>query len=560
MRSLNPLETEWIVNLREKFLYREVLLDLFSIIDFDILELKNPIDIPKNKTRVNKDDITIVRSKDSTVPITFPEKEIELLKTQETIITTRVDNAYNKYKHGDIVKTPWNEDYKVIQVKEYTDIKDHPKKSKLTTEEVTLISKYPKYEVLILRKNKYNRTLDKFAVGWYKDTVVGYYEDKLKNSWLVPLQADNNNALINIYDEFELDNSMIENYTDNTKVKTTVGRFMFNMCILVLPFGEKIKFINKTTNGNVESEVSELYLDGKIDLTKYGPDEITPHDKFMNNYFFLPSISDVIITVFTEHALKTSKEAIRVRDELMTKYKDQLSDPLIGSMIEDACIAEDKKYMKNDASYGFFGSESKKFNVHRKRQYLIGGIQEPFGKDTPGRDFITSSLCEGWKKEEFAMYANDFRNGAYSRGVETAKGGEASAFLLRIFQNTMITTKDCNTTSTLKYFVTSELAKDLIFRYIVENGKLVQLNNDNISKYIGKEINLRSVQYCQAKPGCCTICTGDLYHRLQTKAFGMIALDVGKTIMMASMKAMHGIKLTTMTIVDLDHFMMDVRT
>ena len=84
--------------------------------------------------------------------ISFPADEIAQLKTQEVIITTRVDKEYHKYLVGSVLQTPWQQLYQVIGSKDISSVKEHPYYSFLTQKQINLLSNYSQIEVLTLRK------------------------------------------------------------------------------------------------------------------------------------------------------------------------------------------------------------------------------------------------------------------------------------------------------------------------------------------------------------------------------------------------------------------------
>ena len=84
--------------------------------------------------------------------IDFPVEEVALLKNKSRIITTRVSKEYNRYHLGDILESPWKELYIVDKLKKISCIKDHPYYQDLTTEQIQLISKYKRIDILTLKK------------------------------------------------------------------------------------------------------------------------------------------------------------------------------------------------------------------------------------------------------------------------------------------------------------------------------------------------------------------------------------------------------------------------
>lgn len=84
--------------------------------------------------------------------INFPLEEVEILKKRSCIITTRVSREYNCYSSGDILQSPWGDLYIVDKVKKINCVKQHPFYNDLTTEQIQLISKYKRIDVLTLKK------------------------------------------------------------------------------------------------------------------------------------------------------------------------------------------------------------------------------------------------------------------------------------------------------------------------------------------------------------------------------------------------------------------------
>jgi hypothetical protein len=87
--------------------------------------------------------------------IAFPAEEIDTLKKQNRIVTTRVSSDYNKFFVDDLVKTPWGDIFRVPKREEISDVKDHPYFNELTEDQKKFLSKYNKIAVLTLMKTLY---------------------------------------------------------------------------------------------------------------------------------------------------------------------------------------------------------------------------------------------------------------------------------------------------------------------------------------------------------------------------------------------------------------------
>lgn len=86
--------------------------------------------------------------------IHFPSEEIKKLQYQNKIITTRVSKEYGRYQVNEIVQTPWLENYTVYSIQKINNVKQHPFYSFLTEQQIQLLSKYKRIEILTLEKIK----------------------------------------------------------------------------------------------------------------------------------------------------------------------------------------------------------------------------------------------------------------------------------------------------------------------------------------------------------------------------------------------------------------------
>ena len=86
--------------------------------------------------------------------ITFPPSEIDTLKKQDTIVTTRVSADFSAFRRHDLVKTPWGAIFEVSQRFVIDDISKHPYYNELTKRQIAYLQKFDKIAVLTLTKVK----------------------------------------------------------------------------------------------------------------------------------------------------------------------------------------------------------------------------------------------------------------------------------------------------------------------------------------------------------------------------------------------------------------------
>ena len=133
----------------------------------------------------------------------------------------------------------------------------------------------------------------------------------------------------------------------------------------------------------------------------------------------------------------------------------------------------------------------------------------------------------------------------------TSESGYLSKKLLAECQTEFLGDRgsDCKTRRGIPMRITTKY----IDRYIMVNGKPLLLTDENIDKYIGKVVELRSPMSCiKTENGeICNICGGEYYYKLQTKAIGLSASRIGNSLTNLNMKKFHD-NVVKFSDVDLD--------
>lgn len=333
-----------------------------------------------------------------------------------------------------------------------------------------------------------------------------------------------------------------------TPIQSTVGRYILNYMLLVDPFQDSLPYIN------------DIFNDSKIesDIVKAAFADLVTTDQintYTNNLYFIGHFTELSVPSMSEKSLSTDPNIKDRRDELLEKHKDELDDPIVLSKIEDELIAMDKAYIEGDSSAGFYMSSGKAFDVCRKRMLVTGGMFGEFG-DSSEYNFVNKSLDEGWEVDDVPVLFNDIRKGSYDRAVSTAKGGEESKFLTRIFQDTKIIEHNCKTTKGLKVYMSSDVIDKYNYRYIITSDGIIALTPDIIQSYLNKVVVVRSPQYCKSIGGLCAICMGQVYEKLDKELLNLEAMGIGSEFLTSSLKSMHGIKSEVVDISELDNFIL----
>jgi len=86
--------------------------------------------------------------------------------------------------------------------------------------------------------------------------------------------------------------------------------------------------------------------------------------------------------------------------------------------------------------------------------------------------------------------------------------------------------------------ITKNTINDYLYRYIMEGNKLILLDDDNIHKYFGVKVKMRTPMGCISKK-LCRVCAGLMYEKLNITNIGLTSARVSSTLVNLSMKKFH---------------------
>lgn len=353
------------------------------------------------------------------------------------------------------------------------------------------------------------------------------------------IESFEDNALFKFSDVFNIKPGDIENYTQPTVMKTSYGRFFLNYVWLVFPFGDKIEYMNKIIKvSEIENIVTEKLLSGEI---KIDPE----YKRYMLALYTYGHFPEICVPTASLKSLTTSPEVKKRRKELIEENKDRLTDPIVAKNINNELIALDKQWLEGDPSKRFYDAKgSSSWNVKRAKMVVnVGGV--PAFTDEVGKiNYIPGALVDGWDKNNFDSIVNEVYKGSYFRGVETQLGGEQTNIILRMFQGSKITDEDCGTKDGLSFYITEQNVSDFYGMYQAVTDKII--SKENKKDFINKKIIIRSPITCKS-PGShfCIKCFGELYRKRDSKSIELDAVYFSSTIMLLSMKNMHGTEIKT---------------
>ena len=171
--------------------------------------------------------------------------------------------------------------------------------------------------------------------------------------------------------------------------------------------------------------------------------------------------------------------------------------------------------------------------------YSDWGYETPWGPERI--EFIKKSFFEGLDKEDLAAAATNVINGQYPKSCGTAISGYKAKQVSSLGQAVILRKdiQDCGTKGYVEIVIPPSMSSKFLYRYIIDGGKLVMLDNNNIGQYVGKKVKLRSIMYCGCDSGVCMACAGRLFEKLQIDAIGLTTSTLTGALLNLKMKAFH---------------------
>ena len=312
---------------------------------------------------------------------------------------------------------------------------------------------------------------------------------------------------------------------------TTGGTFLINLYCLVLPFGDRIAYVNKKMRpSDICVPVASAMATGIISIDEYL--YFTKCVDFLGNFW------GISVPTGSKKTMTVSKGVVDLRDKLLKENSGELDDNVKYTNLENQVVAADKADFVGDVAEDFFMSDKSRA-TNRKKAKIMYGLDDGLGGSKP--TLITRALSEGMRVEDIPAAADTTRAASYSRGFLTAQGGELVNYLYRVFMNTKITVDDCGTKHALPIKVTEANSKRYIDRfYLNAGGKTEIADAMNIKVLVGKTVMIRSPGRCKEKPpNFCGSCTDKFFFKSRETVHIETSLP-GSIIMNDRMKAMHG--------------------
>lgn len=331
---------------------------------------------------------------------------------------------------------------------------------------------------------------------------------------------------------------------NKNKFVTGVGRLVFNKFFfesepeLLLYVGYIDADVTKKLYGKTLNRLGYLMMEDKVSEETYKrfckkSQKMMPYVSVLS-----PNHSDNMLTITKkinkrkEQLLKEHAAELAAKDDNAVKVFDQISNELLDYA---------RELMKDDPAMDMFASGAGgSFENNFKNMFIMrGAVKDP----TPnkGYNLITSNYVDGISKDEYSAIANTLAAGPYARSKKTEVGGYWEKLFMAAFQHIVLLDpgSDCGTDRYIEMDVTEKNIDGIMYSYVIEGSKLVEITSENRDKYIGKHIKLRFSSMCKAKNGICNKCAGNLFYRLGIKNVGAATPQIPSKLKLLSMKLFH---------------------
>ncbi|BAW19232.1 putative RNA polymerase beta prime subunit [Ralstonia phage RP31] len=344
-------------------------------------------------------------------------------------------------------------------------------------------------------------------------------------------------------------------------ITTTYGNVLANQIMLVRPFGGKIGFMTGRISTKKIEKIIEMRLQDRpaaelVDGNQPEPDlalapiYVDEYQRYCDGAFSLVAYTQLFTPADTRKTMTPPPGIKQLRDMLVKQNAGHLHDRAVVAEIAEKLQKVDADYLKGDRGEDFLTSDKSR-KIVRSRLFLMYGAETGI-EEKVDVDLIERSLTEGWDVNKFPTMNNALRAGSFNRGKQTELGGEAVKDLFRASGNLKISSPDCGSTVGLPSFFTEQDAERIIGFSVIEEGGPTKITHDNVGKYLGKAISLRSPMTCKnSHTDYCAVCLGDRLANTPT-GLSMAVADYGSAFLAIYMSAAHskGIQVARLNIKD----------
>lgn len=331
-----------------------------------------------------------------------------------------------------------------------------------------------------------------------------------------------------------------EKKKNKNKFVTTVGIWIFNKYFIENDLFDVFQYIpdsiNKSKFGKINTTLSYALLEDEITLDVL--------KRFiMKVQFFMPFVS-ILSPNHTMEMLTCTKQINKKKEELVKKYQKDIDagNEVVVEKMEIELLDFAKELLKDDPAMDMFNSGARgSIDNNFKNMYVMrGAIKDP-DPINGGYNVALSNYSDGISKEDYPVLAKSLAAGPYARAKKTELGGYWEKQFLSAFQHIILLPagSDCGTTRTIDILLDNDTIGNMMYSYVVEGSRLVELTSKTIEKYRGKKVKMRFSSLCESKSGICSKCAGNLFYRVGIVNVGVATPIIPSKLKNLSMKSFH---------------------
>lgn len=254
----------------------------------------------------------------------------------------------------------------------------------------------------ILNEKEAKEVLELLPSQIDENIFVGYFANRASRK-----------ARFKTYDIIEVPPGKVYN---KTAIRTTVGRYVWNLFLLDYDLLEMIGYQNYTMKiDKVQGKVDTLLMEDKITGQRYA--------EFLNKIDFSYSMARYLTPSLTLNILKPSPKANALKKQLIEENKEKLEkgDFVTMGNIEKQVLAVAEKEIKDLPDYEIYesgagGGKGKAFNnAYKNMSFFRGAIRSLADNDY--YYISTNSLIDGIPPEEQDKYADITVQASYGRAI-----------------------------------------------------------------------------------------------------------------------------------------------
>ena len=332
---------------------------------------------------------------------------------------------------------------------------------------------------------------------------------------------------------------------------TTIGTWIFNRFFIEPELFNVFHYIDEEvtqdTYNNINKYISYALMEDMIDLDNY--------KIYTNKCQYWQQFSSILAPAYSDKMLCCSSAISKKRDELLKtdKYKDLVAsgDEVLAAELEKELLNYALEYLKDDPGMDMYlsGARGSLGNNFKNMFVMRGAIKDP--DPLKGYNIVTDNYADGISKDNYALMASALINGPYSRGKKTQEGGYWEKLFIAAYQHIYLDEPgtDCGTKKHITVDLDKSNIQGFMYSYIIESdGSLIELNSQNMDKYINKRVKFRFAALCENEHPC-NACAGNSYYKLNIKRIGATAPQVPSIIKNISMQSFHN---TVVQIAEMD--------